>query len=60
MSEFLTIRKETSRTTKLALAAAAWVLVIVIWSLVTRCELVSSYVFPTPMEVLQRIPGALL
>jgi NitT/TauT family transport system permease protein len=57
MSELLTIRKETSRTTKLALAAAAWVLVILIWSLVTRFELVSSYVFPTPLEVLQAFPA---
>src|SRR2546430_5382318 len=57
MSELLTIRKETSRTTKLALAAGAWVLVIIIWSLVTRWELVSSYVFPTPLEVLQAFPA---
>src|SRR5712671_1200697 len=57
MTELLTIRKETSRTTKLALAAGAWVLVIIVWSLVTRFELVSSYVFPTPLEVLQAFPA---
>src|SRR5215510_1525039 len=53
MSELLTIRKETTRTTKLVLAAAAWVGVLVIWSLITRWELLSRYVFPTPMEVLR-------
>lgn len=53
MTELLTIRKETSRTTKLVLATAAWVLVVLIWSLITRWELISTYVFPTPMEVLR-------
>jgi NitT/TauT family transport system permease protein len=53
MSELLTIRKETSRGTKLVLAAAAWVLVVLIWSLITHWELLSAYVFPTPMEVLR-------
>src|SRR5689334_12633306 len=53
MTELLTIRKETSRTTKLVLASAAWVLVVLIWSLITHWELISTYVFPTPMEVLR-------
>jgi ABC-type nitrate/sulfonate/bicarbonate transport system permease component len=53
MSEFLTIRKETSRTTKLVLAVSAWVLVVLTWSLITRWQLISSYVFPSPMEVLR-------
>ncbi|HEX3092901.1 MAG TPA: ABC transporter permease [Candidatus Angelobacter sp.] len=53
MTELLTIRKETSRTTKLVLATAAWVLVVLIWSLITHWELISTYVFPTPMEVLR-------
>jgi NitT/TauT family transport system permease protein len=53
MSDLLTIRKETSRTTKLALAAAAWVLVVLIWAMISRWELISRYVFPTPMEVLR-------
>lgn len=53
MSELLTIRKETSRSTKLVLAATAWVVVVVVWSLITRWELISRYVFPTPMEVLR-------
>jgi ABC-type nitrate/sulfonate/bicarbonate transport system permease component len=53
MSELLTIRKETSRTTKLVLAALAWVLVVLIWSLITHWELLSAYVFPTPVEVLR-------
>ena len=57
MSELLTIRKETSRTTKLVLAVSAWALVLVIWSLVTHWELISSYVFPTPMEVLRAFPS---
>ena len=53
MAELLTIRKETSRTTKLMLATAAWLLVVLIWSLITRWELISTYVFPTPLEVLR-------
>lgn len=53
MTELLTIRKETSRTTKLVLATVAWVFVVLIWSLITHWELISTYVFPTPMEVLR-------
>lgn len=53
MTELLTIRKETSRTTKLVLATVAWVLVVLIWSLITHWELISTYVFPTPMEVVR-------
>src|SRR5215831_18818366 len=53
MAELLTIRKETSRSTKLVLATVAWVLVVLIWSLITHWELISTYVFPTPMEVLR-------
>jgi ABC-type nitrate/sulfonate/bicarbonate transport system permease component len=53
MTELLTIRKETSRTTKLVLAAVAWVFVVLIWSLITHWELISTYVFPTPLEVVR-------
>jgi len=53
MTELLTIRKETSRTTKLVLATVAWVLVVLIWALITHWELISTYVFPTPMEVVR-------
>ena len=53
MSEILAIRKETSRTTKLVLAVVAWVLVVLIWALISRWELLSRYVFPTPGEVLR-------
>src|SRR5215831_7187062 len=53
MTELLTIRKETSRTAKLILATVAWLLVVVIWALITHWELISTYVFPTPMEVLR-------
>jgi ABC-type nitrate/sulfonate/bicarbonate transport system permease component len=53
MAELLTIRKETSRTTKLVLATVAWVLVVLIWAMITHWELISTYVFPTPMEVLR-------
>ena len=53
MTELLTIRKETSRTSKMILATVAWVLVVVIWALITHWELISTYVFPTPMEVLR-------
>src|SRR5215467_455762 len=57
MSELLTIRKETSRTTKLVLATVAWVLVVLIWAMISRWELISRYVFPTPMGVLQAFPS---
>lgn len=57
MPELLTIRKETSRGTKLALAVVAWVLVVAIWALITHWELISRYVFPTPMEVLRAFPA---
>jgi ABC-type nitrate/sulfonate/bicarbonate transport system permease component len=53
MPELLTIRKDTSRTTKLVLAAVAWALVVLIWSLITHWHLISSYVFPSPLEVLR-------
>ena len=53
MSELLTIRKDTSRTTKLILAAAAWALVVLMWSLISHWQLISSYVFPSPVEVLR-------
>src|SRR5215471_9184725 len=53
MPDLLTIRKDTSRTTKLILAAAAWALVVLIWSLITHWQLISSYVFPSPLEVLR-------
>jgi NitT/TauT family transport system permease protein len=59
MADLLTIRKETSRTTKLILAAVAWVSVVLIWSLITHWELISSYVFPTPLEVLSAFPKLL-
>jgi NitT/TauT family transport system permease protein len=53
MADLLTIRQETTRATKITLAVAAWVALIVAWVLITRWELISSYVFPTPGEVLQ-------
>jgi len=53
MPDLLTIRKDTSRTTKLVLAAVAWALVVLIWSLITHWQLISSYVFPSPLEVVR-------
>lgn len=57
MTELLTIRKETSRATKLILAVTAWILVVLVWSLITHWELISTYVFPTPLEVLRAFPA---
>lgn len=57
MSELFTIRKETDRRTKLILAVAAWVLVVLAWSLISKWELISSYVFPSPLEVLRAFPS---
>jgi ABC-type nitrate/sulfonate/bicarbonate transport system permease component len=57
MSELFTIRKETSRGTKLTLGIVAWVLVVLAWALIAKWELISSYVFPTPMEVIRAFPS---
>jgi ABC-type nitrate/sulfonate/bicarbonate transport system permease component len=53
MADLFAIRQETSRGTKLTLAVVAWVAVVLTWILITRWELISSYVFPTPGEVLR-------
>ena len=57
MADIFAIRKETARSTKLTLAITAWVMVVLAWALVTKWELISSYVFPTPMEVLRAFPS---
>jgi NitT/TauT family transport system permease protein len=57
MADIFAIRKETARSTKLTLAIAAWVIVVLAWALITKWELISSYVFPTPMEVLRAFPS---
>jgi NitT/TauT family transport system permease protein len=57
MADIFAIRKETTRSTKLTLAITAWVLVVLAWALITKWELISSYVFPTPMEVLRAFPS---
>jgi len=57
MADIFAIRKETSRPTKLTLAITAWVIVVLAWALITKWELISSYVFPTPMEVLRAFPS---
>jgi NitT/TauT family transport system permease protein len=57
MSELFTIRKETSPATKLTLAALSWVLVVAAWALITHWEWISSYVFPTPIEVVRAFPS---
>jgi len=59
MADLFAIRKETSRGTKLTLAIVAWVIVVTAWALVRHWDLVSSYVFPTPMEVLRAFPTLL-
>lgn len=59
MFELFTIRKETSRNTKLTLAIVGWVAILAAWALITRWELISSYVFPTPGEVLRAFPQLL-
>jgi len=57
MADIFEIRKETTRSTKLTLAITAWVMVVLAWALITKWELISSYVFPTPMEVLRAFPS---
>jgi NitT/TauT family transport system permease protein len=56
MAEIFTIRKETSRSTKLTLGIVAWVLVVLAWALIAKWEWISSYVFPSPMGVLRAFP----
>lgn len=56
MAELFAIRKETGRSTKLTLGIVAWVAVVVAWALIARWGLISSYVFPSPMEVLRAFP----
>jgi NitT/TauT family transport system permease protein len=56
MADIFTIRRETSRSTKLTLGIIAWVLVVVIWALISKWELISSYVFPSPIGVLKAFP----
>ena len=56
MPELLTIRKETSRSTKLVLATAAWVLVVLIWALIAHRQWISNFVFPAPLDVLRAFP----
>jgi NitT/TauT family transport system permease protein len=57
MSTLFSIRKELSRTTKLALATAAWVLVVAIWAMVTHWNLVNRFSVPTPLEVVRAFPS---
>jgi len=57
MADFFTIRKDTAPSTKIILAVVSWVFVIAVWSLITHWELISSYVFPTPLEVLRAFPS---
>jgi NitT/TauT family transport system permease protein len=56
MAEVFAIRKETSRGTKLTLGIIAWVLVVLIWALISKWELISNYVFPSPIGVLRAFP----
>jgi NitT/TauT family transport system permease protein len=56
MADLFAIRQETSRASKLTLAVVAWVVVVAVWVLIARWELISSYVFPSPIEVLRAFP----
>jgi NitT/TauT family transport system permease protein len=56
MADLFAIRKDTSHSSKLTLGIVSWVAVVVIWALISRWELISSYVFPSPMEVLRAFP----
>jgi ABC-type nitrate/sulfonate/bicarbonate transport system permease component len=56
MAELFAIRKETSRSTKITLAVVSWGTLVLVWALITHWELISSYVFPTPMQVVRAFP----
>lgn len=56
MSDLFSIRSELSRPARLALAFFAWVVVILIWAVLTRWKIVNSFAVPTPMEVVRAFP----
>jgi NitT/TauT family transport system permease protein len=56
MAELFAIRKETSQSTKITLGIVSWAALVLIWALISHWELISSYVFPTPMQVLRAFP----
>jgi NitT/TauT family transport system permease protein len=56
MAELFAIRKETGPGAKLTLGIIAWVVVILVWSLVSHWEWISSYVFPSPIGVVRAFP----
>lgn len=56
MAEIFAIRKETSRGAKLTLGIVAWALLILAWALISKWELISAYVFPSPIGVLRAFP----
>jgi NitT/TauT family transport system permease protein len=51
------IRKELPRSTRLALAISAWVVVILAWAAVTHWNWVNRFSVPTPLEVIQAFPA---
>jgi len=57
MSGLCSIRGELSRPAKFALAVAAWVLVIAVWTIVTHWEIVNRFSVPTPLEVIRAFPA---
>ena len=57
MSELLTIRREVSPRLKWSLALASWVVVVIIWEIVTRWNIVDRFSVPTPMEVIRAFPS---
>ena len=57
MSQLFEIRSELSRGTRLALATAAWVIVVVIWAVLTHWNIVNRFSVPTPLEVVRAFPS---
>ena len=49
----LEIRRETTRTTRIALAVAAWTLVIAAWFFLTKWDILPPFSVPKPLGVVQ-------
>ncbi len=56
MSHLWQIRSELSRPVRLTLATAAWVIVVMVWAVLTHWNIVNRFSVPTPLEVVRAFP----
>ena len=57
MTHLWQIRSELSRPFRLALATAAWVVVVAVWAALTHWNVVNRFSVPTPLEVIKAFPA---